>query len=279
MGGVFSESAGINRRTAIGGLGLTAALAMTTVAGRSHAAPVSEQPGAFVLAGRTIRFADLTHKLTRAFSFGQIPPRISMEAIDGSGKAVGMNLNRLSLVEHTGTHIDAPRHFSDDGASLGEMPLADLIVPLAVLDLRAKFAASHDAAVEPADIERWEAQHGPLPKGCCVVMWSGIDPMAAPKAKAGPLSQIVGPGFGPEVGRMLMERRAVKGIAVDAMSLDTGPNTPAYPFHQEWLRSGRWGIEGIANLSAVPASGGILIVGAAPVEDATGMPIRAVALF
>jgi kynurenine formamidase len=78
---------------------------------------------------------------------------------------------------------------------------------------------------------------------------------------------------------MLAEARSVKGIAVDSMTLDRGSNVPAYPVHQFWLRSGRWGIEGMANLAAVPPVGAVLIVGAAPVKDATGFPVRLVALF
>ncbi|WP_255431793.1 cyclase family protein [Ruegeria sp. THAF57] len=42
----------------------------------------------------------------------------------------GFNLQRLSVNEHTGTHIDAPLRFSADGASVDEISLSDLIAPL-----------------------------------------------------------------------------------------------------------------------------------------------------
>lgn len=253
------------------------AMGAATVLG-AQADPLAPSEGSVTIGDRAIRFADLTHRLTRAFSFGQVPPRMTMEPVDGSGKAAGMKLNRVSIIEHTGTHIDAPRHFSDTGASLGEIPLPDLIVPLAVIDMRERFAADHNAALEPADVERWEARYGRLPEGCCIAMWSGIDPLAdAPERRV--IERIAGPGFSPDLGRMLLSQRSVKGIALDAMSLDTAPNMPTYPFHREWLHSGRWGLEGLTNLASVPPAGGVLVVGAAPMAQATGLPVRAIALF
>lgn len=270
---------GVERRGVLGGLAALGAMA----AGVSGAAAKPVGPGAvdLTLHGRRLHVVDMTHELTSAFNFNQARPRIAMQAIEGSGAAVGMKLNLLSLVEHTGTHIDAPRHFANDGASLGEMPVSDLVVPLAIVDIRAKAAEDRNAAVTPDDIAQWERRHGRLPAGCCVAMNSGWDPLAERQRAAAMPADTArrSPGFSPEVADLMMKRRSVKGIAVDAMSIDTGTNGPAYPVHQAWLRSGRWGIEGLTHMDAVPAAGAILIVGAAPITNATGAPIRAVAIF
>ncbi len=42
--------------------------------------------------------------------------------------------------------------------------------------------------------------------------------------------------------------------------------------HYAWLPSGRWGIECIANLEALPAKGATLIAGAPKIKGATGGP-------
>lgn len=243
--------------------------------------PVEPSDAEVDLHGHSLRIVDLTHELTSKFNFQPLHPRISLHPIVGSGACSGMNLNLLSLVEHTGTHIDAPRHFSKNGASLGELPIRDLVVPLAVLDFREDVKRNPNAMVTIEDIERWEKRYGPLPKGCCVVMWSGWDPFVVwhrmttlPRETARQ-----SPGFSPEVVDFLLDHRDVKGIAVDVLSIDTGTNSPEYPVHQRWLHSGRWGIEGLTNLAAAPASGAILVVGAAPIEGATGIPIRAMAIF
>jgi arylformamidase len=47
---------------------------------------------------------------------------------------------RLSLPEHSGTHLDAPAHFAPDGARADEIPVERLVVPCAVLDVRARCA-------------------------------------------------------------------------------------------------------------------------------------------
>ena len=48
--------------------------------------------------------------------------------------------------------------------------------------------------------------------------------------------------------------------------------------HRLWLSSGRWGLENVANLGKVPASGATLVVGAPKVKDATGGLTRVLAL-
>ncbi|QJU58362.1 cyclase family protein [Sphingomonas sp. AP4-R1] len=266
----------MGRRALLSGAMLATAAAV--IAESSGAAVIGGGTASATLAGRTLRFLDLTHALTTAFNWMPARPRIAMDPIIGSGLAVGMNLNRLMLVEHTGTHIDVPRHFASDGKSVGEIPLSDLIVPLVMIDLRARSKVDPDAGLTPDDILAWEKAHGPLPKGGCIAINSGYDPLARMQEVAKGSGR-GSPGFSPEACKFLIAQREVKGIAVDAMSIDQGTNGPAYPVHQEWLRSGRWGIEGLTNLDAVPASGALLIVGAAPIAEATGVPIRAIAMF
>lgn len=273
------DLSGLGRRGflgAVGGMAVAAQLDSradaAVVAGTGPATPTVR------FGGRSLRMADLTHKLTRQFNFDPARPRISMESVDGSGVKVGMKMHRLSLIEHTGTHIDAPSHFGAELASLGEIPVQDLVVPLAVIDISARAMRDKDAEVTPADLAAWERRHGRLPDGCCVAVHSGWDPFAE-SARNQANRTHKSTGFGIEAARWLVSARRVKGMAVDAMTIDSGPNVPAYPVHQFWLRSGRWGIEGMTNLKAVPPVGALLVVGAAPIADATGMPIRAIALF
>jgi len=269
------------RRTTLQALAAGVGGLMFTANEGSRAAPVKQAVGTAALAGRSIRFADLTHALTAEFNLDPARPRIALDAIVGSGFAVGMNLNRLLLIEHTGTHIDVPRHFAAEGVSLGELPLDDLIVPLAVIDIRERVAADRDASLTPEDVDRWEKTHGRLPDGCCVAIRCDWDPISEWNKRSSMPAEVSrrSPGFGTQVVDMLIAERAVKGIAVETLSIDTGSNGPAYPVHQRWLRSGRWGIEGITNLKSIPAVGALLIVGAAPVKGATGLPVRAIALF
>ena len=85
------------------------------------------------------------------------------------------------------------------------------------------------------------------------------------------------PGFHIEAAQQLMELPSVKAIAVDTLSLDFG-QSPDFIVHNTWLPSGRYGIEGIANLDKVPAVGATIVVGAPKVRGGTGGPARVLAL-
>jgi len=186
----------------------------------------------------------------------------------------------VGIVEHTGTHVDAPRHFAPDGASLGDMPITQLIVPLVVIDIRKQAAANRDARVRPDDLLAWERRHGRIPETACVAMLSGWDPLAemARYASLTPAERRQSPGFDATAIDVLV-RRGAGGIGVDTLSLDAGESMPAYPVHQSWLRSGRWGLEALTNLDRAPEAGGLLFAGVAPLDQATGFPARVITLF
>ena len=61
----------------------------------------------------------------------------------------GYNMYRWLLVEHTGTHMDAPMHFGEGVQSADEIPVEHLVVPLAVVDIRAKAQDDADAQLTP----------------------------------------------------------------------------------------------------------------------------------
>jgi kynurenine formamidase len=191
-----------------------------------------------------------------------------------------VNLNRWTLMEHTGTHMDAPFHFSENGATVDLIPIADLIVPLAVINIAGRASADPDASLTPDDVKAWEAKDGPIPEGACVVMNSGwhtlLDsPKFTGRDDAGKNHT---PGFHPETAHLLIAERNVKGIGVDTLSLDRGIVSGEFPVHYEWLGSGRWGVEALANLDAIPEKGALLFVGGPKVKGGTGGPSRIVAL-
>lgn len=61
------------------------------------------------------------------------------------------------------------------------------------------------------------------------------------------------------------------------LSLDTG-NSTSFDTHVAWLPADKWGLENVANLSAVPPVGATLIVGVPKIANASGGPCRVFAL-
>ncbi len=265
----------IDRRSLVA-LGLTVPALFGATSAKTAA--VLPDEATLRLHGRALQVLDLTHKLTRAFAF--TPGRLTMEPTTGSGTAAGMALNRVAIVEHTGTHLDAPRHFAPDGTSVGDLAITQLIVPLVVVDIRKQAAQDRDARVRPQDLLAWEQRHGRIPKSACVAMLSGWDPLAevARYDSLTPAERRLSPGFDAQAIDLLVQRQA-GGIAVDTLSLDPGGSMPAYPVHQTWLRSGRWGLEALANLDRAPQAGALLFAGVAPLDQATGFPARVIALY
>lgn len=226
------------------------------------------------------RVIDLTHTLTPEFPTFFGVPGISVEK-KYSLKKDGANVNWWHVVEHAGTHIDAPLHFSDTGATLAQIAPEQLVVPLAVVDVSAKAAGNRDYEMSKQDLTDWESRHGRLPDNCCVAMHSGwarhvADPAKFTSKDAAGVMHF--PGIHPDAAEWLMKERRVAGLAVDTLSLDHGPSKD-FKTHAAWLPSGRWGIENIADLDKVPASGATLVVGAPKVKDATGGPSRVFALI
>lgn len=57
-------------------------------------------------------------------------------------------MSKLTITSHVGTHIDAPRHFLERGASVDEIPLDRLVGEAVVIDLKGKGANSSVSAEE-----------------------------------------------------------------------------------------------------------------------------------
>jgi arylformamidase len=61
-------------------------------------------------------------------------PAVSLERAESIADGAHANVSRLSLGVHTGTHVDAPLHFLDDGPGSESLALEPLIGPAVVVD-------------------------------------------------------------------------------------------------------------------------------------------------
>jgi kynurenine formamidase len=220
---------------------------------------------------------DLTHTLYPDFPTYFGPPGLEIENVYSFDKN-GFNLNKWHLNEHTGTHMDAPLHFSKDGPDAAALEVEKLVVPLAIVNIAARAEGNADAEVTPDDLKAWEAKNGALPDGCCIAMYSGWEKhLATDKFRnADAAGALHFPGFHVEASAMLLERNVV-GMAVDTLSLDYGASKD-FKTHYLWLPTGRWGLENVANLGDLPEVGSTLVVGGPKIKGATGGPSRLMAL-
>jgi kynurenine formamidase len=257
----------LSRRRLLGG----AAVAATVAVAGAPAVQAKPFP-------RFSRVVDLTHTHSPEFPTFFGTPGVSLKKLK-SFKPDGFNLTEWTVLEHSGTHLDAPIHFSENGMGPEAIPVDQLVVPLAVIDVSAKAAGNADYQLSPDDIKSWERKHGRLPKGCCVAMHSGWDKHVASTRFVGKDASGVFhfPGVHPEATAMMLNERQVVGLAVDTLSLDHGPSKD-FRTHYAWLPAGRWGLENVAGLASLPARGATLVVGAPKIKGATGGPSRVLAL-
>src|SRR5262245_10934892 len=167
---------------------------------------------------------DLTHVMSADFPTFFGVPGIEMEKMFDFKKD-GFNLYWWRIIEHAGTHLDAPIHFSENGITADQIAAETLVVPLAVVDVAAKAAGNPDYQLSRDDLVAWERRHGRLPMDCCVAMHSGWGKHVGDAAKfmgkdANGVFHF--PGFSPEAADWLLKQRKVAGIAVDTASLDYG---------------------------------------------------------
>jgi kynurenine formamidase len=222
---------------------------------------------------------DLTHVFSPrtpvfpAFKPIQIRPKFSI-AKDG------FFANEITFDEHTGTHMDAPVHFVDNAVTADKLPAEKFFAPLSVISIADRAAKNPDALLAVDDVLAWETQHGRLPAGAFVAMYSGWD------AKVGNAERFLNkdakgtmhaPGFSEEVARFLVKERDIVGAGVDTLSLD-GASASKFVAHLALLGAGKYGVELLANLNTVPPSGALIIVGGPKHEGASGGPARVYAV-
>lgn len=228
------------------------------------------------LAQSSGKVVDLTHPWDGDFPTFDGKPGILYEP----GKILdrdGYQLWKLTIFEHSGTHVDAPLHFSADGASVDQLPAAGLVCPLCVLDLRAKASEDANAMVQSEDIEAWISANGEIPAGAVVAMHSGWAAKLAETAyRTDSDGNFAFPGFSKAATDMLAGMD-VAGIGVDTLSLDPG-NSADFAVHNSWLPGGRYGIENLAGLDQMPAAGATIFVGAPSHKRGTGGPARIIAV-
>ena len=222
------------------------------------------------------RVVDLTHALDADFpTFGGEPGIALNQTVKFSES--GYQLFQITLDEHSGTHIDAPLHFTEDGTSVDELDPETLVCPLCVVDISAKAADEANAIVEVEDIEAWISANGDIPAGACVAMLSGwADKVGDASYRNDADGNFAFPGFSRAASDMLSEM-GVAALGVDTLSLDPG-NSADFAVHYGWLPSGRYGIENMAGLDQVPASGATVFVGAPKTRGGTGGPARVLAM-
>jgi kynurenine formamidase len=239
-----------------------------------------------------VSIVDLTHTLDSDFPVIVLPPefgqcaRFRVEEVsryDERGPA--WHWRNFSCGEHTGTHFDAPIHWISGkdlpNATVDAISPSAFVRGVCVIDCATQAAANDDFMMSVDTIVDWEKQHGEIPDGVWVLMrtdWS--------KKRGAEYLNMREDGAhtpGPEAAaiRFLVEERNIVGFGTETVGTDAGQAahlSPPYPAHFLLHGAGRYGLQCLANLDALPPVGAVLICPPLKIKNGSGSPLRVLAL-
>jgi len=181
---------------------------------------------------------------------------------------------RVSMGEHTGTHMDAPLHFVAEGDAhydIASVPLDRLVgraVTIEATDL------GPDDRITVDHVTAWEAEHGDIEADDRVLFRFGWDERWG-TGESGQAFYEDWPGLSHEAAEYLTDR-GVALVGTDAFAIDA-TRAEEFPAHHELLGSETYILENLANLAALPPVS-LLFTFPLKIAEGSGSPIRAVAL-
>ena len=186
--------------------------------------------------------------------------------------------------EHGGTHLDAPIHFHEAGATVDQIPVNKLMAPTVVVDVESASMRNPDYRVSVADLTGWEKRYGRIPDNCILLIHTGWGKYWPDKKrylgtdKQGDVAGLHFPGLSREAAEFLVSQRRLNGIGIDTASIDYGQSKD-FIVHQVLTTAGLYNLENVANLEQVPPTGATLIALPMKIKGGTGAPVRLVAVL
>ena len=179
----------------------------------------------------------------------------------------GYNLELLFLSTHTGTHIDAPYHFLKKGHKIHQIVTKRLVNEAILIKIR----KGSDQSITKTDIERFEKRYGKIDYGSTVVFHTGWQRNLEKKAYF-----LKNPGLAISAAKYLASKK-INLVGIDSPSVDLGKDGK-FSVHHVLAKNGILIVENLANLDKIHSEKFHLIVAPLKLKNATGSPVRAMAL-
>src|SRR6266436_4354467 len=184
------------------------------------------------------------------------------------------------MLEHYGTHMDAPAHFPPGTTTVDKIPVEKFFAPAVIVDVRNEAERNPDYQLTMKRIEAWEEKHGTIPVGAIVVLrtgWASRWPDVSRYRNQDANGTMHFPGFSVDAAKLLLERK-ISGLGCDTLSIDPG-NSKDFPVHHLVLGAGVYQLENLADPKDLPESDAFLIAAPIKLEGGPGGPVRVFALL
>jgi arylformamidase len=174
----------------------------------------------------------------------------------------GYAMSEYRLLNHIGTHIDAPAHQIAGGDTLDEIPLERLVTEAVTVDLSGR----QRGAIGGVELE---PLLGDLGEGDWLFLYSNNG------RNWGSDAYWTGWSYPDADASRLLIERGIVGIGFDGPSADP-VDTETFDLHKVWLGAGRMILENLTNLDLLPARVRV-VVAPLKVRAANGAPARVLA--
>ena len=233
-----------------------------------------------------ITWVDLTHAFSKDTIYWPTEPGFFFEQgiAEITTRGYYYAANRFSTAEHGGTHIDAPRHFSETGQTVDTIPLARLAGEAAVVDVTDACNQNNLYQITIDDLVKWEDQNNRTLMNRIVLLrtgWGKRWPDArrylgtTEKGQAA-LKALQFPGLSPYAAEWLVRHRHIKAVGIDTASIDHG-QSKEFGAHLALCKTQTPIFENVANLMALPEDGCEVIALPMKITGGSGGPLRIIA--
>jgi kynurenine formamidase len=229
--------------------------------------------------GKT-RVVDMTYAINDKLPAWPGDDRTFEAKVNATPEKDGYFTRSFWMLEHYGTHMDAPAHFPPGKLFLDQIPVDHFFGPAVVIDVRDDVAKDADYRLTAMRVEKWEALHGRVPPGAIVVLrtgWSSRWPDQARYRNMDANSVMHFPGYSIAAAKLLMSRGAV-GLGIDTLSIDYGASKD-FEVHRTDLPAGLYNLENLANVDQLPEAGAFLIAAPIKLEGGSGGAVRVFAIL
>jgi len=189
--------------------------------------------------------------------------------------------HRFADLEELGTHLETPSLLFEGKPTIERIPAQHLMGPAILVDVTGKVEKDPDYRLTLEDLRAWERKYGRIPSGAFVLAYTGWGRHFWEKERYRNLDGkgvMHFPGFSTEAVMFLLNRRKIKGIGIDTLSVDHGPSQDL-PVHRLLFAAGRVALEGLANLDKLPPKGIKLIIAPLPLGGSSTAPARILAIL
>ncbi|HVJ55637.1 MAG TPA: cyclase family protein [Aliidongia sp.] len=233
------------------------------------------------------KYVDLTHTITPAipvwagFAGSTSAPAKAGTDIEGlirKGEAFtyaqhGFEATEYDLkTDQLGTQLDPPAHWAPEYPAIDELPPTYAVRPLVIVSIVEQVKKDPNYALQVADIEYWEQQHGRIPEGAVVFVRSDWS-KAWPDPALATLKQF--PGVSLDALKFLHLERHILFHGHEPLDTDSTPDLEG----EHWLmHHGYTQAEGVANLDQVPEAGALVEIGYPKLGGGTGGYARYIAI-